>query len=219
VVAVDPAVRARDGVIPVEFAGRRFADARRVPIADIPNVVLDARAAAALRREPAARKAVLLALGRDVRAGDFLALVAVHVATREVADWIWATAWWHDAPDDGPHAAGRPEALRGPWRRYLLDVAFDETSPAESDGTPHVAFNPWLEARFPDGGHGGGTASNCLACHRRASWPGTNFLPVTRGAADAARDPAFAPGRLSTQFLWSIALRAHSDAGLARGGR
>ncbi|HRC76481.1 MAG TPA: hypothetical protein PLO33_12465, partial [Kouleothrix sp.] len=41
-------------------------------------------------------RAALRVVLAQQRAGDSLALVAVHVATREVADWIWATAWWHD---------------------------------------------------------------------------------------------------------------------------
>lgn len=61
---------------------------------------------------------------------------------------------------------------------------------------------------MPDGGAGGGTRRNCLACHRRASHPDTAFLPITRGTPDLAKDPAFAAGKLRTGFLWSIATRA-----------
>ena len=71
-----------------------------------------------------------------------------------------------------------------------MQVAFDAETPKTSDGAPHVCFNPWLEGRFPDGGQGGGTASNCLACHRRASYPAVAFLPVTRGAPNLHSDPA-----------------------------
>jgi hypothetical protein len=55
---------------------------------------------------------------------------------------------------------------------------------------------------------GGGTLSNCLACHRRASYPPVNFLPVTRGSPDFEHDPAYAPAQLRTNFNWSLAVHA-----------
>jgi len=207
-----PSVAGRPGVPPgsrvdVDFAGRRFAAARRVPIAALPHVVIDAATAARLGRDPGARKLAALVLGRPLRAGDALALVGAHVATKEIRDWVWGTFWWHDEPDLGPYAAGRPDAVQGAWRQYLLDVTFDDTEPRSADGNARIAFNPWLEARFPDAGEGGGIASNCLACHRRASYPAEPFLPVTRGVPDLAKDPAYAPGKLRTNFLWSVAIR------------
>ncbi|MFO1426165.1 MAG: hypothetical protein U1F11_04160 [Steroidobacteraceae bacterium] len=192
----------------VDFAGHRFANPRRVPLRALYSVPVDAALASSAMRDPEARRAALLALGRELRAGDVLALVALHVATRELHDWTWATWWWHDEAHAGPYAHGRPEALDGPWRNYLMQVAFDDATPAAADGGAHVCFNPWLEARFPDGGNGGGTRSNCLACHRRASYPPVPFLPVTRGPPQRGADPAYEAGRLRTSFLWSIPLRA-----------
>ena len=96
--------------------------------------------------------------------------------------------------------------------RSGLQAAFDAQTPVAEDGGAHIAFNPWLEGSFPDGGKGGGTASNCMACHRRASYPASSFLPVTRGAADFDRDPALAPDRLRTSFVWSIALHSRLNS-------
>src|SRR5690606_27381215 len=96
----------------------------------------------------------------------------------------------------------------GAWRNYLLDVALDPQTQSTEDRGPDICFNPWLDARFPDGGAGGGTVSNCIACHRRASYPAVSFLPITRGAPDFIGDPAFGPGRLRTDFLWSLARQA-----------
>ena len=135
-------------------------------------------------------------------------LVSANLASKEIDDWVWATFWWHDRPDEGAFAADRPAALQGAWRNYLMQVAFDSTIPAAADGGPHACFDPWLEGRFPDGGHGAGAVSNCMTCHRRASYPAVDFLPVTRGEPDLAGDPAYAPGRLRTGMLWSIALHA-----------
>jgi hypothetical protein len=151
--------------------------------------------------------------GRPLAVGDFAVLVALHVTTKEIDDWVWATYWWHDRPSDGPFAQNRVGAISGVWRNYLMDVAYDLNLPAERDGSPHVTFDPWLEARFSDGGHGGGgVVSNCMNCHNRASWPNRPaascpnnrcFLPIYRGNPDF-EDPAYASGRLRTDFLWSI---------------
>jgi len=133
--------------------------------------------------------------------GDHVVLVGMHISTREIPDWVWITAWWHDRPDAGPYAAGRPASLGGAARSYLLDVAISATSPREADGSPHVAMNPYLEARFQDGVH-----SNCVACHRRAALGATEYLPVTRGDI-APTDPYFAD-KTTTDMVWSLALEA-----------
>lgn len=196
--------------IDVDFAGRSFPNARRVSIEMFHHVAVHRRMAKRIMDDDRTRKAAVIALGRGIEEGDALALVAVHVATKQLDDWVWATLWWHDQPTHGPFARDRPAELDGPWRNYLLDVAFDANTPAAADQAPQVCFNPWLEARFPDAGSGGGTVSSCVACHRRASYPAVNFLPVTRGAPDLASDPAFAPGRLRTDFLWSLARQANA---------
>jgi hypothetical protein len=222
VVALDPIPSALGPVGPagsagttgparLEFAGRAFPAARRIPLDATYHVVLDGPQAARLMRDARSNKAARLVLGRPLVAGDVLALVAVHLATREISNWIWVTLWWHDTPDAGGFAAGRPAGLAAPWRHFLLDVAFDAVLPTTREGKPHISFNPWLEARFPDGGQGGGTVSNCLACHQRASYPSVGFLPVTRGAPQLTADPAFAAGQLRTHFLWSIPLRAAGE--------
>jgi hypothetical protein len=192
----------------VDFAGRTFRDAPRVGLAAFHSVAVGARTAESVMRDRDARKTALVVLGREIRAGDHLVLVGANLAIRAVDDWVWATFWWHDRPEEGPFAEGRPRELNREWRNYLMDAAFDSSLPAAPDGGPHVCFNPWLEGRFPDGGHGPGTVSNCVTCHRRASYPPVDFLPVTRGEPDLAGDPAYAPGRLRTGSLWSIALHA-----------
>jgi len=208
VVAVDPSGLTRaDSMVAIDFAGSSFPRSRRIGIDAFYHVVVDARMSKRMMRDPETRKAVLIALGRPLKAGDYLALVAANLAAREVPDWIWATFWWHDQPDRGPFAAGKPATLEPVWNNYLMQTAFDAVKPAVN-GSPHIAFNPWLEGRFPDGGHGNGMTSNCMACHQRASYPPVPFLPVTRGRPDPRNDPALAPGRLRTSFLWSLAMHA-----------
>lgn len=95
-----------------------------------------------------------------------------------------------------------------------MSSTFGSKLPVEAGGGPDVCFNPWLEARFPDGGFGSGTQSNCIACHRRAAYPPVNFLPVTRGDPDFLQDPAYAAGLVRTSSLWGLALRpTHVDKG------
>jgi hypothetical protein len=192
----------------IEFAGQSFQDAHRIGLQEFYRVRVDADMARRLMLDHSARKAASVVLGRSIEEGDYLVLVGLSLATKEIREWVWGTLWWHDQAEVGPFAADRPPSLSAEWRNYLLQVAFDTDKPAAFDGGPHICFNPWLEGRFPDAGHGGGTASNCRACHSRASYPPVDFLPVTRGIPDLTNDPAYAPGRLRTNFVWSIALHS-----------
>jgi hypothetical protein len=163
--------------------GRAFPRSRVVPLAAFLHRPLDTPAALAAARE--------ITSDATLAAGDFVALVAMHVTTKEQPDWIWATYWWHDAPA-GPFAAGRPAALGGAAAHYLMATAFTGDQPC---------MNPWLEARFPNG-----LASNCIACHQRAVALAHAYLPVPR-APLAPDDPFFAT-RTTTDFLWTLALEA-----------
>jgi hypothetical protein len=192
----------------VDFMGRAFRDVRLFGSNAFFHVAVDRRMAAQLMADPAARKTALMVLGRPLRAHDALVLVALSVATREIADWVWGTFWWHDAADQGRYAAQRPVAVTGPWRNYLMNVSFDANLPREQDGTPHVAYNPWLEARLTNSGGGGGLVSNCTACHHRAAWPAVQPFTVTRGGAALPDVVDGATKPLTTSSLWSIPLQA-----------
>jgi hypothetical protein len=133
--------------------------------------------------------------------GDFLGLVNFHFTTKEIPEWIWATLWWHDHPNNGPFAEGRVAAAAGPWRNYLMDVAYSMDTPREYDGTPNACYNPWLEARFPNG-----MQSNCMTCHQRAVWPTVSFLPVTRGSMP--ENDSFFQNKTKLDFLWSVAFES-----------
>jgi hypothetical protein len=209
VVALDPTGEANDvTTVSVEFAGRTFERARLVPLSKLYHVSVDSRMARSMMLDPETARAILISLGRPIKEGDYIAMVAANVMTREIPSWIWAAFWWHDQPEAGQFSAGRPGTLQLQWRNYLMQAAFDPQTPAAADNGPLICFNPWLEGRFPDGGHGSGVKSNCIACHERASYPQMNFLPVTRGAPDVLKDEAHGPGRLRTSFMWSLALHA-----------
>lgn len=145
--------------------------------------------------------AVQSVLGPDAQVGDYAAVVAMHVTTKEIPDWVWATFWWHDKPSDGPFSEDRPSAVPNVWRNYLMDVTFSADTPKESDGTPNVCFNPWLEARFS-----GGLKSNCMACHQRSVWTKESFLPITRGGLP--KNDQYFVSKTKLDFLWSIAFQS-----------
>lgn len=153
---------------------------------------------------PVDQLAAVRAIDPSAHAGDQLVLLAIHLTSKQIPDWIWATFWWHGRADTGPFAADRPAALAGPWRNYLMDVAYSADTPREADGAPNAAFNPYVES------FAGGGMSNCMACHQGAVWTAAGaapFLPPTRGSRTAG-DPRFrAATRLD--FMWSIARETH----------
>jgi hypothetical protein len=124
---------------------------------------------------------------------DYVALVAMHVSTKEVPDWTWATFWWHDAPDAAPDGDDRPADVRGAFRNYRMDTVARADDPAAGSTS---CFNPWIEGRFA-----GGLRSSCVTCHQRAVALADDFLPVTHGPTP----PAALAGELTVDFLWSIA--------------
>ena len=183
---------AADGNRPARWPRTVLAGSAATPLGDFFHIPIGADELAAVR-----------AIDPSAEAGDQLVLLAIHLTTREIPDWIWTTYWWHDRADEGPFAADRPAAVAGVWRHYLMDVAYSAAIPAEADGGANIAFNPYLET------FANGTRSNCMACHQGAVWtPGgaAPFLPVTRGPRPA-NDPRFATGT-RLDFLWSIATEA-----------
>jgi hypothetical protein len=148
--------------------------------------------------------------GREVREGDHAVLLGFHMTTREIPEWVWATFWWHDRPEAGDFSKDRPDKVTGVWRNYLMAVSYSMVTPKETDGSAHVAFNPYLEAPLANG-----TLSNCMTCHRRAVWPTkkiandnplVNPFTVTRGALST--DPPMFKNRVTTDFLWSLPLHS-----------
>lgn len=184
-IAVDPArAMIPDGeTAEVALADRAFT-ARVVPLAAFLHEELETDDEVASARA-AAHDSTLAR-------GDHVALVAVHVTTKEIPDWTWETYWWHDRPDLGRFAAGRPAAVRGAAASYVMDATVSTDAPC---------FNPWLEARFPDG-----QQSNCVTCHQRAVVGATDYLPVTRGRLRA--DDPYLANHVPTDFVWSIAFEA-----------
>jgi len=158
----------------------------------------------------------------EVQAGDYALLVAMHVSTRETTNWTWQSFWW--APDASkpaplpPDAQTPPERIRAPFNHFDMCTAnFVNTPVDQPSGAPWVCFNPYLETDLrglvtPDrtvttevGMH-----SNCQSCHRaaRLKLQGKSDYAVS-GHVDK-NDPAWFNNSTITEFLWSMALRAHA---------
>lgn len=134
--------------------------------------------------------------------GDVAVLVGLHVATREIPTWVWATYWWHDRPDEGEFAAGRPGEIAGSvWGNYLMNVEFGDGRNGASKAPRRPVFNPYLEAQLKRG-----ITSNCFSCHQQASLTSELYQapssPVrTFPLSDS--DPTF-KDRIRTGFVWSL---------------
>lgn len=159
------------------------------------------------------------AYGRPFAAGDRLAIVAMHVMTKEQPAWAFQSVWWHDRPNAGPYAANRPNIpiarAPGPWRHYLMASTYGFVA---RPGQWPVAYNPYIElaADHP-------IRTNCMNCHHRAAWPGPKAsYEAANGpsalAIYALNNPTF-NGLLKVDSIWSISDRATGPSAKAPAGR
>ena len=163
--------------------------------------------------------------------GDYIALMAMHVITKEMDNWTFQTFWWSPTPDTSPHADFRPAEIRGVWANYLMCTAYSMVTPRTPSGGPHICFNPYLEtdlgptAPFTVGTQTypadpmAGTRSNCMHCHARAGWPAyvpgnpysANLGRIVNEGYVAPNDPYYA--RITkTDFLWSLVFHSQPPA-------
>lgn len=112
--------------------------------------------------------------------GDSLALVAMHIMTKEQDDWTFQSLWWHpDARDckTDRFCSSRPTNLADTtFTNYFLTSTYGMTQkpgnrntyepPSTKGPTWPVAYNPYIElaAAHP-------ITTNCMNCHHRAAWP------------------------------------------------
>jgi hypothetical protein len=106
-------------------------------------------------------------------------LAGLHIATKELRDWMWITLFWSDTPG-ADFGADRPADLTGPFGSYKMCtvVAYDEEDPGEitpsadraSLEAAHAAtrdFGPRTWCSNPYLEHGRGNAkTNCIGCHQ-----------------------------------------------------
>ncbi|MEW9920650.1 hypothetical protein AB2B41_13620 [Marimonas sp. MJW-29] len=146
-----------------------------------------------------------------IETGDYAILLGIHFTTREIPNWVWATAWWHDRPDQAPFGSDRPDNVTGVWRNYMLNSGYSRDVPVAVDGGPATVWNPYIEGKYPDG-----MRSNCMSCHVRAVYPRLDpviegfdlcgALPVLRGEGSLPLDSPALATRTRLEFLWSILL-------------
>ncbi|HET9282325.1 MAG TPA: hypothetical protein VFR24_10225 [Candidatus Angelobacter sp.] len=148
--------------------------------------------------------------------GNYLVLVAVHVTTKEIPDWVWATFWWDNHGISDPRAAERPKTIKPRWSHFLMETTLSGTTPLETDGGPKICFNPYLETPLRNG-----AISNCLQCHSKAAYgPPSRISAYDLGvlgrdgktlASGKAPDPHYFDNRVQTDFIWSIANSLNSN--------
>jgi hypothetical protein len=130
--------------------------------------------------------------------GNTFRLAALHIMTKELDHWIWATLWWSPEPDTD-FGADRPASLPPPWNHYKLctAVSFDEHDPDARGGftAERASLGDALEATYAGlGGRtwcsnpyieegGGNAASNCIGCHQHAGTGLTSEGILADGAA------------------------------------
>lgn len=132
---------------------------------------------------------------RAFQAGDSLALIAMHIMTKEQSEWTFQSAWWH--PDAGNCNNARfcqdqPTSVPGgdtTFKNYMMTTTYGQTqqppsqahkrnyyAPPDTKQPPNVwpvAYNPYIElaASHP-------ITTNCMNCHHRAAWPpNTELFP------------------------------------------
>src|SRR5262249_53919828 len=144
------------------------------------------------------------------KAGDYALLVAMHVSSREIDNWTWQTFWWMlEKPKIPAEVAAR---VKAPFDHYSTAVGYSfTTGPDTSGGLNVLCFNPYLEAGFSNDTFSApgqlGIESNCMSCHRTATWP----PPANDGKAYFTGNGLVRPGdpyfreTTKTDFIWGLA--------------
>lgn len=144
----------------------------------------------------------------------YVVLVGVHVTTKEIPDWAWATFYWSRRALDQTlrENQNRPAGVKTPWNHYSMLTTFNADRPRDSaTGGQPIAGSPYLEGKLSHG-----ASSNCLFCHQFASFAGGSSPRDSRAVGsppyingkrqvDAAMEKAFLANSLGTDFLWSLA--------------
>lgn len=138
----------------------------------------------------------------SVAPGNYLVLVGLHITTKEIPDWFWATFWWTKRGRSDSRAADRPKQIPAQWNHFVMETTSSETTPREKDGGPKICFNPFLETLIKNG-----AISNCMQCHGKAAFGSRANI----GAYDLGilgrdgRTLASGSDGVQTDFIWSVA--------------
>lgn len=147
-------------------------------------------------------------------------MAGLHLATKELREWMWITLWWSPEPDTD-FGADRPfeiVQLGGPWSNYKMCVV---TGFDENDGDPRGGFDGTLGDALAatHEGRGGPTwcsnpyvekgaknaQTNCIGCHQHA---GISGLTSERILANEALFPKSGRTKVRRNFpsdyLWAF---------------
>jgi hypothetical protein len=153
-----------------------------------------------------------------VKEGNIALLTAMHVTGKEIPNWTWQTFWWSPDTQNPVFGKDRPKGIQKPWNNYNMRTAYYMTAPGTTTqpGEPNIQFNPYLETNLfgtlssevgsLDTIQWYGVFSNCMSCHRMASWNNNVYIP--NGYINGA-NPVLFDNKTKTDFLWSIPTRAH----------
>ena len=141
-----------------------------------------------------------------------LVLVGLHVMTKEIPVWFWATYWFSDEqPAD-------TKELAAPWCNYALNATVTMVAPRTSRSVQpdvnrrHKAiYNPYLEAA-----HYRGVRSNCMTCHSMAGYCGP--VPVVLDTNEAYPINEI-EGLTRTDYVWSVGLLNGSPGQACKSGQ
>ncbi len=169
--------------------------------------------------------------------GDIALLVAMHVTTKEIKRWTWQTYWWSPTPlvpktpsSNAIASSKNGIKLQGAASHYAMAVAYSMITPSQpyingkNEGSPLIAFNPYLEAHFGKKTFSGtnsyvmnngkkiatdlGVSSNCMSCHIAAAVDtkkSSNFNgPKYQGDKYISYKDSIFKNRLMLDFAWSI---------------
>jgi hypothetical protein len=173
---------------------------------------------------------------RAFQAGDYVALVAMHIMTKEQSDWTFQSAWWHpdaaSCANQDRYCGNRPTNLADDtFTNYMITTTYGTEQIKGKDnyyappGTlPNaslwpVAYNPYIElaAAHP-------ITTNCMNCHHRAAWPprvelgkpdegrSSSYLqsnpPNPNALETFPNNAAIFDGLLTLDSMWAVSDRA-----------
>ena len=138
-------------------------------------------------------------------------LTALHIASKDLGNWFWATFEHVDNGTGGSTAPAAAHIEGTVWQNYRLRGTM--ARPVGPDGQPILLANSQLEAGIEH-------SASCITCHSRASIGVVNGVPtrlsiLDEGAAPAAGDVSrgyvglprpewFGATYLPLDFVWSL---------------
>jgi hypothetical protein len=98
----------------------------------------------------------------DQKTGKKYGLTALHILTKDIPNWFWATFHHKDEPDgaETEDTWGPPDVIKGTiWENYKLGGT--QTDFVDQSGKPTKLSDYFVEFKFTD--------SSCMSCHARAT--------------------------------------------------